>query len=195
MGKASPIKNIDDIDRLKNYYLERGKIRDYTLVTLALNLPIRLEQLLSLQWQDVFSDLAAEECREAIRISGKDNACLVAINREVRKTLLLYLRHLQLKKKVPTEDDYLFKSRVGDNRPIQRSAAYRIIAKGAKEIGLDGLVGFESMRKTIGYQAWKAGLSRTSIMAVYNHPSLKATREYLTIDDTDDEVVALDINL
>ena len=36
MCKTDPIRNPDDIRRLKEYFLERGKYRDYAMITLAL---------------------------------------------------------------------------------------------------------------------------------------------------------------
>ena len=36
MCKTDPIRNPDDIRRLKEYFLERGKYRDYAMITLGI---------------------------------------------------------------------------------------------------------------------------------------------------------------
>lgn len=55
MGTTQPIKSKDDIQRLKDYFLQRGEIRNYTMITLALNTSLRIGDLLSLRWKDVYN--------------------------------------------------------------------------------------------------------------------------------------------
>ena len=55
MGKTQPIKKADDVQRLKEYYLEKKQIRNYTMVTLALNTSLRISDLLHLKWIDVYN--------------------------------------------------------------------------------------------------------------------------------------------
>ena len=55
MGTTQPIKNKHDIQRLKEYFLRKGELRNYTMVTLALNTSLRIGDLLQLKWENVYN--------------------------------------------------------------------------------------------------------------------------------------------
>ena len=45
MSTMQPIRDKKDIERLKNYFLEKDEIRNYTLVVMGINLPIRISDM------------------------------------------------------------------------------------------------------------------------------------------------------
>ena len=98
-----------------------------------------------------------------------------SINKKPRLTRIKY------------SDNYLFKSRQGHNKPIDRVQAYRIINEIVKKVNLEDInVGTHTMRKTWGYHAYKRfNLSLDDIMLKLNHQSLAATKRYigLTYDE------------
>ena len=49
MRKAHPIKSTEDIQKLKQYYLDRQQIRNYTLVNLGMNTSLWIGDLLLLK--------------------------------------------------------------------------------------------------------------------------------------------------
>ena len=124
MGKTQPIKKADDVQRFKEYYLEKKQIRNYTMVTLALNTSLRISDLLHLKWIDVYN-FKANKYREHIDLveqkTGKKNS--IALNSEATKALELLRRTLD----TFYQEAYIFKSRIGDNQPIGRICAFRII--------------------------------------------------------------------
>ena len=81
--------------------------------------------------------------------------------------------------------EYVFKSRVGSNRPIGRNRAYVIIKQACKNLGYDENISCHSLRKTFGYHAWKQGISPAVIMSIYNHSSMEITKRYLSIEQDD----------
>ena len=95
MGKTQPIKKADDVQRLKEYYLEKKQIRNYTMVTLALNTSLRISDLLHLKWIDVYN-FKTHKYREHINLveqkTGKKNS--IALNSEATKALELLKRTL-----------------------------------------------------------------------------------------------------
>lgn len=93
------------------------------------------------------------------------------------------------------EDTYIFKSRIGDNQPIGRICAFRIIKKAVNDLNLEGVISCHSLRKTFGYHAWKKGVPPALIMSIYNHSSLEITKRYLSIDQDDKDEVFLGMNL
>ena len=55
MSTTSPIRKEEDLQRFRNYYLEKGKMRNYLLIVVGLNTALRIGDVLSLQWKDVYA--------------------------------------------------------------------------------------------------------------------------------------------
>lgn len=49
MSTMRPIRDPKDIESLKKYYWNRGEIRNYVLVVVGINLPVRISALLGLR--------------------------------------------------------------------------------------------------------------------------------------------------
>ncbi|MCI9594348.1 MAG: tyrosine-type recombinase/integrase [Lachnospiraceae bacterium] len=192
MQKTQPIKNRKDIQKLKQYYLDRQQIRNYALVTLGMNTSLRIGDLLHLQWGDVYNFCNRSYCRHLKILEQKTGkSTQIALNKEVIQAL----KQLKKVQSPIANTDYLFRSREGDNRPISRIQAFRIIKHAAVELHLEGIISCHSLRKTFGYHAWKKGTPPAVIMTIYNHSSLEVTRRYLSIDQDDKDKVFLDMNL
>ena len=191
MGKTQPIRNRSDIRKLKQYYLDRNQIRNYAMITLAVNTSLRIGDLLRLKWEDVY-DFETQRYRDHISLTeqktGKKN--LIALNKEAAAALRVLQRTAG-----PRPGDVIFRSRSGDNRPIDRTWAFRIVRGAAEDLHLEGTISCHSLRKTFGYHAWKSGVPPALIMAVYNHSSLEITKRYLAIDQDDRDQVFLKMNL
>ncbi len=206
MGRTDPIKKPEDIKRLKNFFLQGKKYRDYAMVTLVLNTSIKMESMLRLRWKDILDstkgcirrelilcneteeDLKADARKERPQHEDKDSASgngqkdrilSIYLNDEVRKAFELYMDSLG--QVMP--GDYVFKSRVGSNQPLGRIAVHRLIKKAAAELGIEGNISLQSLKKTLGYQAWEQGYSKDVIMDLYHHPSVSYTRRFLSISD------------
>lgn len=192
MCKTDPIRKPDDIQKLKQYFLEKDQIRNYTLITMGMNTSLRISDLLGLQWNEVY-DFKKEKYRLHITIieqkTGKRT--IIAINDEVKHALEL----LRSSASHIAGDDYIFKSRIGANQPIGRVSAYKIIRDAVEDLGMEGTISCHSLRKTFGYHAWKKGVPPALIMSIYNHSSIEITKRYLSIDQDDKDEVFLDMNL
>ena len=192
MQKTQPIKNVKDIQRFKQYYLDKQQIRNYALVTLGMNTSLRIGDLLLLKWGNVY-DSHRKTYRKHLKVleqkTGKQN--LIALNKEAVNALKT-LRKLM---SPVASDDYIFQSREGENRPLNRSQAFRIIKAAAMDLHIDGIISCHSLRKTFGYHAWKNGTPPAVIMTIFNHSSIDVTKRYLSIDQDDLDKVFLEINL
>ena len=192
MGKTQPIKNPGDVKRLRQYFLEKQQVRNYTMVTLALNTSLRIGDLLRLKWVDVYN-FKIFQYREHIEIveqkTGKCN--LIPLNNEAKKALDI------LKDAVGNilDNNYIFKSRNGINQPIGRICAFKIIKAASAELNIEGIITCHSLRKTFGYHAWKKGFPPALIMSIYNHSSIEITKRYLSIDQDDKDEVFYNMNL
>ena len=92
-------------------------------------------------------------------------------------------------------EQYLFLSQKGDNVPICRSQAYRMVKQAANATGLYEHISCHSLRKTFGYHAWKQGTPPALLMAIYSHSYDKITKRYLCIEQDERDQVYKNISL
>lgn len=191
MGTTQTLRSRTEINRLKQYFIQKGQIRNYVMITMGLNTSIRISDLLNLTWEDVYL-FPMNQYREYISLFEKttEKHTLIPLNKEVIKAL----DNLRAKEKI-NATDYIFKSRVGKNRPIGRTQAFRIIKQASEELNLEGIISCHSLRKTFGYQAWKQGLPLAVIMEIYNHSALEIIKRRLSIAQDEKDEVFMALNL
>jgi len=178
---AQPIRSKADVRALIDYYLNKGQLRNYVLISMSIYTALRISDLLRFKWQDVF-DFKNNRVRKYVTLTEKKTgkSKIVALNEGCISALLTYM-------KGPTEihpEDYLFANKRTKN-PISRVQAYRIIRDAAEKLGFSERVSCHSLRKTFGYHAWKDGTSPAVIMEIYNHSSMAVTRRYLGVTQDD----------
>lgn len=192
MGTTQPIKNKNDIQRLKGYFLQKGEIRNYTMITLALNTSLRIGDLLNLKWQDVYNfDTQKYKHHIVVQEQKTHKQNTIPLNIEAKASLDMLMQSLERLE----PGMCIFKSRIGENQHIGRTRAFNIIKKAVNELHIEGSISCHSLRKTFGYQAWKMGVPPALIMSIYNHSSLEITKRYLSIDQDDKDEVFLNMNL
>lgn len=186
MGKTQPLKELEQIDALKDYFYSRGEVRNYALIVIGLNTSLRISDVLALQWQDVYN-FNTHTYRQHITVQEKKTQKYntVAINKSIIEVLEL----LQKTEKNIMPDTFLFVSRKGENKPITRNYAFTLIKNASQSLGFEDNISCHSLRKTFGYQAWKKGVQPALLMSIYNHSSYEITKRYLGItQDERDEV-------
>ena len=179
MGTTIPIKNSDDLSRIKEYYsVVKIKPRNYLLIVFGVNTALRISDILNIKWEDIY-DNYSKSYKDHISLTehktGKTNT--VFLNTAVKNALEKYRNSL-----INSPDGFLFKSNKGYNRPISRQQAFRIIKEAAAYAGYNSGISCHSLRKTFGYYALKKGISPAVIMKIYNHSSFRVTQRYLGID-------------
>jgi integrase len=106
----------------------------------------------------------------------------IVINKPIKKALVKYFDQLK-----PEDDQFLFKSRKGDNKPTTVSNVNLLVKKWCKAVNLKGNYGSHTLRKTFGYILRREyGIGWEIISRRFNHSSPAVTRRYLGIQD--DEV-------
>ena len=182
MATSEPLRTKDDIQKMKTYFLENRRYRDYALFVLGVNTALRIGDLLRLTWKDIM-DIKTGQINDHLTLieqkTQKKNTVLLNIaTKEALSILNSSLIHVE-------PDDYIFKSNRGKNKPIHRSRAYSIIHEAAQNNNIHGVICCHSMRKTFGYHAWKNGFPPALIMDIYNHSSIEITKKYLSISQDD----------
>lgn len=193
MSTTQPIRDLEELSKLKNYYYEQEpNLRNYAMISLGLNTALRISDLLQLQWEDVY-DFDNQEFRHHVVViehkTGKENR--IALNQSAREALNIYRINLGKVQK----NQFLFCGRNRKSVPLSRSQAYRIIRHASEELHLEECISCHSMRKTFGYHAWKYGTSPVVLMEIFNHSSYDITKRYLGIEQDDKDSVFLEVNL
>lgn len=134
MELVQPIRDKELLEAMKRELLRMG-YRDYMLFVLGINTGLRISDILKLKVSDV-KELTYIKMHEQktgkfkrIKISG--------IADEIEK----YISGMD-------DNTYLFKSQKGNNSPISRVQAYRILNKAAVRVGINGEIGTHTLRKT-----------------------------------------------
>jgi integrase len=196
MSTTQPIKDKKKLKEFENYYRKNNSynIRNYCLIKTGLNTALRISDILSLKYEDVYDDTKVRRyitVRE--RKTGKLNQ--IYLNEELRNALSLYRRELVETEMYKAGNSYLFPSPRKNATHLSRYQAYRIIRSAADAVGEKSSVSCHSLRKTFGYHAWKSGKDPMVIMQIFNHSSLNITKRYLGIDQDDKDAVYRSIML
>ena len=170
---VEPIRELKDIKRIKRNL--KDKPRDLLLFTLGINNGLRIGDLLKLKVEDVKNLQPGDTFTITEQKTKKSN--VVMINKEVRRTLAVYLDEVK-----PNDEDYLFKSRIGQNQPLNKSYVNSLVKKWTADI--KGNFGTHSLRKTFGYIQRKVfSTSFEVICKRFNHSNPSVTMRYLGIED------------
>ena len=193
MSRTQPIRQADELNRFKDYYLkEHPNPRNYALIVLGLNTALRIGDILKITWGMVY-DFENRHYHAHLHLTEQKTRkeTIIALNQAV----IAALENLRQADSPSHKDDYLFNSQKNHDAPISRYQAFRIIKKAADELHIEGIISCHSLLKTFGYHAWKKGTPPAVIMTIYNHSSLDITKRYLSIDQDDKDKVFLEINL
>jgi len=110
------------IEEMKRALLDSG-YRDYMLFVLGINTGLRISDLLQLQVADV-----KDKTHVTITEGKTDKTKRFFINPQLREEIANYVQGMD-------DGDFLFQSQKGENRPISRVQAYRILEQGSAGSG------------------------------------------------------------
>ena len=193
--RATPIKSLDDINRISEYLIGQERYRDNMLFICGINLGLRVSDLLSLRFCSLINDdlsfkdefpVLEKKTRNTRKV--KKNRWL-SVNDAVVEAVTLYLTH------VPSKlDDYMFRSESGNgknkNQPVSRMTVDRILKEIQSTLGIDAHMSSHSLRKTFGYHQMAMDNNDPRklliLQKMFGHSSATQTMEYIGI--TDEEI-------
>ena len=170
MELVQPIRDKDLINQIKSE-LRNKNIRDFILFIAGLNTGLRISDILKLKVSNV-KDRTHIEIRE--KKTGKTKR--FKITGCLKTYLDSYIQNMNY-------DNYLFPSRIGDNKPLDRRQAYIIINAAAKKIGIKDRIGTHTLRKTFGYWHYQQFKDVALLQDIFNHSSPSVTLRYIGIND------------
>ena len=176
MKKVEPIREKQKIEAMKNELLKSG-YRDFLLFVTGINTGLRISDLLDLKVKDVRNKTHIE-----INEKKTDKTKKFLMNNRLKEKLDSYIERMN-------DGEYLFKSQKGNNKPISRVQAYRILRKAADEVGLES-VGTHTLRKTFGYHHYQQHKDVAVLQDLINHSAPSVTLDYIGINqDVMDETI------
>lgn len=190
MNTAQPIRNANDLKKLKNYYVVKNpNVRNQLLIVMGLNTALRISDILSLKWSSVY-DFNRKQFKTHIVLieqkTGKEST--IYMNKNIQKALEEYRDELKRTKRMVRREQYLFRH-TNKNVPISRQQAFRLIKDAAEGSNIPGVICCHSLRKTFGYHAWKQGVPPALLMNIFNHSSYEITKRYLGIEQDDRDMI------
>ena len=201
MNTVEPIRQIKIIKNMRAV-LKGQSIRNELLFILVINVGLRISDILKLKIEDlVKSNIKTVKDYVIITEKKTGKTKKFYIGDIVKKVIENYIKDL------PNLDmsNYVFESRKGENMPITRQQAYRILNNAAEMIGLvekdkkgtiiSGEIGTHTLRKTFGYHAYENGSSLELLMDIFNHSSKSQTLRYIGITEEQKKEVYLQSNL
>lgn len=167
MGTVEPIREIKDIRRIEKYLAKQSE-RNLLLFTLGINCGLRISDILSLNIEDVRN-------KNFIQVTEKKTGKFkkFPINAKLKPMFVKFT-------KGKANDEPLFMSCQGNR--MERTAAYRIINKACKSIGIEGLIGTHTLRKTFGYHHYQKFKDVVLLQKIFNHSTPEVTLRYIGIE-------------
>jgi len=201
MNNVEPIRNLKTIKNIRAI-LKGQSVRNELLFIFGINVGLRVSDILKLKVEDLLKlDLKTVKDHVIIKEKKTSKTKKFYIGDIVKKVIENYIRNLSN----IDMNTYIFKSRKGDNLPITRQQAYRILNNAAEIIGIvekdkkgiiiSGEIGTHTLRKTFGYHAFQNGSSLELLMNIFNHSSKTQTLRYIGITEDQKKEVYLKSNL
>jgi integrase len=179
--EVEPIKQLKDIQRIKQYLLGKQNKRDYLLFVLGINVGLRASDLLALRIADVSDGSKVTVIEQKTKKVKK-----FTLNRAAKEAIELCISSLGSY----NPEEFLFKSQKGGHLTV--SSAHRIIKGIMRELGIRGNYGTHSLRKTFGYHLYTSNIVSdagflNTLQKIFNHSSSLVTLRYIGITS---EVIA-----
>lgn len=188
VNTVSPIRDKKQLEAIK-VFLKGKDVRDYLLLMVGISSALRISDILRLKIKDIWD---GKKPTEFIMLKEKKTGKTkrFPITKNLSKAIILFMKEYDLE-----QDNYVFQSRKGENKPITRQQAAFILSQAGEYVGIKEPISTHSMRKTWGYWAYKSGTSLALIMEALNHSSITNTRKYLGITQDDLDNVYMSLNL
>lgn len=188
---AEPIKSMDDIFKITQYLIEKGRYRDNMLFIVGINFGLRASDLRMLRFSNLinpnltFKDSFAVFEKKTRNTRKRKKNRYITINHAVIEAVTLYLE------KTPgvSLSDYMFRSisnRGGNsNNPLSIKSIDRILKKIAEDLSLNIKMSTHTLRKTFCYHQMVMSHNDSRklllLQKMLNHSSPAQTLDYIGI--------------
>ena len=180
-----PIKNIEDIERCKEFLKNRVEnapekykksyAKDLLLFKIGINVGLRINDLLSITWEDIFKPGTRQFNEYFVPKEQKTKKVRqIFINKSFRAAVKEYLKYVPNAKL----EGYVFTNRQGNR--LSDASVDKLMKLLEKELGLENL-STHSLRKTFAYHMYMQTQDISLVQEILQHSSVAVTRRYLGI--------------
>jgi len=189
MKVVYPLREKKQVELVKSY-LKSKSVRNYLMFQVGISSALRISDILSLKVEHIWNNKRPTDFIELNeKKTGKYKRFPVTPN--LQKAIKEYAAVYD----VSDPELYLFRSREGENKPITRQQAYRILDHACDMCGVKEKFGSHGLRKSWGFHAFKSGISLDYISIALNHRSIAETKRYLGLLQEDLDDIYLQVNL
>lgn len=151
-------------------------LRDRALIILGTRSGFRISELLSLRVCDVRD---GRVCVARKKMKGQKEARTVLLHREAQAALDARIGELA-RQGYSDSETFIFRSRQGGNRPINRRTAWEMLTQAYRQCGLVGKIGTHGMRKTFAKDMYrKLGKDIIKLQLAMGHAEVTSTAKYV----------------
>ena len=194
-----PIKNIEDIERCKEFLKNRTEnaperykksyAKDLLLFKIGLNVGLRINDLLSITWEDIFKPGTRQFKEYFVPKEQKTKKVRqIFINKSFRAAVKEYLKYVPDVKL----EGYVFTNRQGNR--LSDASVDKMLKLLEKELNLKNL-STHSLRKTFAYHLYMQTNDISLIQEILQHSSVAVTRRYLGLTQEVKKKAYNDLNL
>lgn len=202
--RSEPIKDINDIYKISEYLIGKGRYRDNMLFIVGINFGLRVSDLIRLRFSNLINDdltfkttFPILELKTRNTRKNKRNR-YITINDAVMDAVTLYLQHSP-----SSLSDYMFRSESNrgsnENKPINRKSVDRILKSIAYELNIDVRMSTHTLRKTFAYHhmlmANNDPRKLLLLQKMFGHSSMSQTLDYIGITQEEIEEAYKSLNL
>lgn len=170
MNFVQPIREKTKIEEMKQE-LKKNGTRDYLLFIFGINVGLRISDIIKLKVKDVMDYNRQMKTHIEIKENKTRKIKRFKLNTAVAQELYQYINNMDF-------EEYIFKSRNGENKPITRIRAYVILNEAGKKCGIEE-IGTHTLRKTFGYHHYKQFNDVALLQTIFNHSSPSITLRYI----------------
>ena len=160
MGKSLPIKNIEEINCIKNLYKKKNQISDLLMFTLAINTGLELKDLLNLKIKDVKN-------KQYLNFKKSKS---IPLNSEVLELINLMIKGRNV-------NEYLFQNSNGNK--LNRVTVFYAFKNICTELGFSGKYSVASWRKTFAFHYYHKYKDLSYLQWLFNQTSIKMALNFI----------------
>lgn len=203
---SEPIKNVDDIYAVSEWFITRGRYRDNMLFIVGINFGLRVSDLLTLRFSHLIDEqfrfkttfpILEKKTRNTRKV--KRNR-YITINDAVVDAVTLYLENTPGVRL----SDFMFRgesNRCGkdNNKAMSRKSADRILKEVGEALGLGIHIATHTLRKTFAYHQMVMSNNDPRklllLQKMFGHSTSAQTLDYIGITGEEIEEAYMQLNL
>lgn len=162
MAISQPIKNIEVIKKIKEYYKQKNMLQDLLLFELGINTGANLKDLLQLRIKDIKN-------KAYIAFDGDK---VFPVSSEIQNIISKIADN-----KDPSE--FLFQNKSGNR--INRSVVFTSFKEICSELGLPKDISVASWRKTFAFHHYKKYRDLSYLQWLFNQTTVKITLKFIGV--------------